>query len=132
MGTVIVEADIKSGAMMTADAALDQGRSVFAVPGRIDQPGAHGPHRLIRNGARLVEDIDDILQEFEMLLPTDPVRKAAALDSLPRVQLSGDPFWFSMGRMPSLAAYSADAVAAAYLAAAAQYTSKGIFRPGVS
>ena len=90
MGTVIVEADTKSGAMMTADAALDQGRSVFAVPGRIDQPGAHGPHRLIRNGARLVEDIDDILQEFEMLLPTDPLKKAAALDSLPRVQLSDE------------------------------------------
>ena len=90
MGTVIVEADTKSGAMMTADAALDQGRSVFAVPGRIDQPGAHGPHRLIRNGARLVEDIDDILQEFEMLLPTDPLKKAAALDSLPRVQLSAE------------------------------------------
>ncbi|MCX7009530.1 MAG: DNA-processing protein DprA [Kiritimatiellaeota bacterium] len=90
MGAVIVEADTKSGAMMTADAALDQGRSVFAVPGRIDQPGAHGPHKLIRNGARLVEDIDDILQEFEMLLPTDPLKKAAALDSLPRVQLSAD------------------------------------------
>ena len=90
MGSVIVEADTKSGAMMTADAALDQGRSVFAVPGRIDQPGAHGPHRLIRNGARLVEDIDDILQEFEMLLPTDPLKKAAALDSLPRVQLSAE------------------------------------------
>ena len=90
MGAVIVEADTKSGAMMTADAALDQGRSVFAVPGRIDQPGSHGPHRLIKNGARLVEDIDDILQEFEMLLPTDPLKKAAALDSLPRVQLSAD------------------------------------------
>jgi DNA processing protein len=90
MGSVIVEADTKSGAMMTADAALDQGRSVFAVPGRIDQPGAHGPHKLIRGGARLVEDIDDILQEFELLLPADPLRKAAELDSLPRVQLSPD------------------------------------------
>lgn len=90
MGSVVVEADTKSGAMMTADAALDQGRSVFAVPGRIDQPGSHGPHKLLRNGARLVEDIDDILQEFELLLPTDPLKKAAALDSLPRVQLSAD------------------------------------------
>ena len=90
MGAVIVEADTQSGAMMTADSALDQGRSVFAVPGRIDQPGSHGPHRLIKNGARVVEDIDDILQEFEMLLPTDPLKKAAALDSLPRVQLSAD------------------------------------------
>ncbi len=90
MGAVIVEADTQSGAMMTADSALDQGRSVFAVPGRIDQPGSHGPHRLIKNGARLVEDIDDILQEFELLLPMDPLKKAAALDSLPRVQLSAD------------------------------------------
>lgn len=88
MGTVIVEADTGSGAMMTADAALDQGRSVFAVPGRIDQSGARGPHKLIRNGARLVEDIDDILQEFELLIPRDHAQKAAALDSLPRVQLS--------------------------------------------
>jgi DNA processing protein len=90
MGAVIVEADRSSGAMMTADAALDQGRSVFAVPGRIDQPGARGPHKLIKNGARLVEDIDDILQEFELLIPSDHAQKAAALDGLPRVQLSAD------------------------------------------
>ncbi|TAN35801.1 MAG: DNA-protecting protein DprA [Verrucomicrobia bacterium] len=90
MGAVIVEADKSSGAMMTADAALDQGRSVFAVPGRIDQPGARGPHKLIKNGARLVEDIDDILQEFELLIPSDHAKKAAALDGLPRVQLSAD------------------------------------------
>ena len=90
MGSLIVECDTGSGAMMTADAALDQGRTVFAVPGRIDQPGAHGPHKLIRNGARLVEDIDDILQEFELLIPSDHAKKAAALDTLPRVQLSAD------------------------------------------
>lgn len=69
MGVLVVEANVTSGAFHTVNQALDQGRSVFAVPGRIDSPGSRGPHKLIKNGARLVEDVDDILQEFEFLIP---------------------------------------------------------------
>lgn len=68
-GVLVVEAGVDSGAMNTAEQALEQGRSVMAVPGRVDMDGARGPHRLIQNGARLVEDLADILKEFEFLFP---------------------------------------------------------------
>ena len=90
MGVVVVEAGLNSGALNTADHALEQGRSVFAVPGRIDSPGAKGVHRLIKNGARLVDDVDDVLQEFEFLIPPEKKKQAAVLDARPEVQLSGD------------------------------------------
>ncbi len=70
-GVLVVEAGVNSGAMNTAGQALDQGRSVMAVPGRVDLDNARGPHRLIQNGARLVEDLPDILKEFEFLFPPD-------------------------------------------------------------
>lgn len=69
MGILVVEAGLGSGALITVDQALDQGRAVFAVPGRIDSPSSKGTHQLIRNGARLVENVDDILDEFEFLIP---------------------------------------------------------------
>lgn len=61
LGVVVVEAGLESGAMNTARWAADQGREVFAVPGPIDQEGSRGPHRLIKEGACLVESVDDIL-----------------------------------------------------------------------
>ena len=90
MGVVVVEAGLNSGALNTTEHALEQGRSVFAVPGRIDSPGAKGVHRLLKNGARLVDDVDDVLQEFEFLIPPEKKKQAAALDARPEVQLSGD------------------------------------------
>jgi len=69
MGVLLIESDVKGGSMHTADAAMEQGRTVFALPGRIDAPGARGPHRLIKNGAKLVESLDDILEEYEFLIP---------------------------------------------------------------
>ncbi len=64
LGVVVVEAGLDSGAMGTARWALEQNREVFAVPGPIDYPGSRGPHHLIREGADLVEGIDDILAEL--------------------------------------------------------------------
>lgn len=74
MGVVVVEAGPVSGALITANQALDQGRTVFAVPGRIDSRAAIGPHRLIRGGARLVDGVEDILDEFDFLLPRSALR----------------------------------------------------------
>ncbi len=64
LGVVVIEAGIKSGTGITVRYALDQGREVFAVPGPIDSPTSAGPHRLIQEGAKLVQNVEDILQEL--------------------------------------------------------------------
>jgi DNA processing protein len=64
-GVVIVEAAEKSGALITARHAADQGRPVFAVPGPLDSPASSGTHALIRDGAILIRSADDILEELD-------------------------------------------------------------------
>jgi DNA processing protein len=69
LGTVVVEANLTSGALITANFATEYGRQVFAVPGRIDSPRSKGCHDLIKKGAKLCEGVEDILSEFEYLFP---------------------------------------------------------------
>jgi DNA processing protein len=90
MGVLLTESGLKGGSMHTVESAMEQGRTVYALPGRVDTPGSRGPHMLIKNGARLVERIDDVLEEFEFLIPPAerevPEPEIAALPDVPMTE----------------------------------------------
>jgi DNA processing protein len=99
LGTVVVEAALRSGSLSTARHALEQGREVFAVPGAVGNPQARGCHLLLRHGAKLTEGVGDILQEFPYL---SVARRSAAESGAGREELprEADPVLRACGWDP--------------------------------
>jgi len=85
-GVLVVEAGANSGALISANMAAEQGRTLYAVPGRIDAPSALGSNRLIQQGAKLVITVDDILDDLPLVFREKPDLPAAA----PAVDLTPD------------------------------------------
>ncbi len=80
LGVLVVEATVASGSLVTSRCALEQGRDVYAMPGSVSNPGCRGCHALIRDGACLIENAEQLLQELRGL------RNAAALEHLPGLE----------------------------------------------
>lgn len=93
---IVVEANARSGALITARHAAEQGREVYAIPGPVDSPSSAGCHELIRNGARLVRSVDDVLEDLNGLAGDSRGNRGsrAAIENKPmarKVERSAEP-----------------------------------------
>jgi DNA processing protein len=88
-GVIVTEAPSRSGSLITAQQAAEQGRTVYAVPGNIDRPSSHGCNKLIQEGAKLIMDGADVLDDLMTLFPTQPFAPKTE-EAKPGITLAGD------------------------------------------
>lgn len=101
LGTLVVEAAPQSGSLITARLAAEQGREVFAIPGSIHNPLARGCHQLIRQGAKLVESVTDILEEIHISRVSPASHQADISQPTPNLDDNSLILWSNLGNTPA-------------------------------